>query len=56
MIKGIVAEIKRQINKNPIVIITGGASRFVKEMFDETYIFDDLLLLKGLLNIYKKNN
>ena len=56
MIKGIVAEIKKQINKDPIVIITGGASRFVKEMFDETYIFDDLLLLKGLLNIYKKNN
>lgn len=56
MVKGIVEEIKRQTNNNPVVIITGGASRFVKEMFDDNYIFDDLLLLKGLLVIYNKNN
>lgn len=56
MIKGIVEEIKKQNKVNPKVIITGGASRFVKEMFDDTFIFDDLLLLKGLLKIYKKNN
>ena len=56
MIKGIVEEIKKQSKKEPIVIITGGASRFVKEMFDNNYIFDDLLLLKGLLEIYKRNN
>ncbi len=56
MIKGIVEEIKKQSKNEPVVIITGGASRFVKEMFDSTYIFDDLLLLKGLLKIYKRNN
>jgi len=55
MIKGIVGEIKKQIKKNPIVIITGGASRFVKDMFDNNYIFDNLLLLKGLSVIYNKN-
>ncbi len=55
MIKGLVNEIKKQINKDPIVIITGGASRFVREMFESNYIFDDLLLLKGLLVIYNKN-
>ncbi len=56
MIKGIVAEIKKQNKINPKIIITGGASRFVKSMFDDSYIFDDLLLLKGLLIIFNKNN
>ena len=55
MIKGIIQEIKKQIGKNPQVIITGGASIFIKEMFEDDYIFDDLLLLKGLLVIYNKN-
>lgn len=55
MIKGLVGEIKRQFNVNPPIIISGGASRFVKEMFDDTYIFDELLLLKGLWKIYNKN-
>ncbi len=56
MIKGIIEEIKKQVKNNPIVIITGGASRFLKDMFDDSYIFDDLLLLKGLYKIYQKNN
>jgi type III pantothenate kinase len=55
MIKGLVEEIKKQFNVNPPVIISGGASRFVKEMFDDTFIFDELLLLKGLYKIYLKN-
>ncbi|MCK5761909.1 MAG: type III pantothenate kinase [Candidatus Izimaplasma sp.] len=56
MIKGIVEEIKKQNKVSPLVIITGGASRFVKQMFDNSYLFDDLLLLKGLFIIYNKNN
>ena len=56
MIKGIIQEIKKQIKKDPIIIISGGTSRFVKNMFDNSYIFDDLLLLKGLSIIYNKNN
>ena len=55
MIKGIIEEIKKQYNNNPPVIISGGASRFVKDMFDDSYIFDELLLLKGLYKIYQKN-
>ncbi len=55
MIKGIVDEIKKQTKRKPVVIISGGASRFVKEMFDENYLFDDFLLLKGLAVIYDKN-
>ncbi len=56
MIKGIVEEIKKQYKTDLKVIVSGGASRFVKDMFDDSYIFDDLLLLKGLYNIYQKNN
>lgn len=56
MVKGIVEEIKRQNNNDYQVIITGGASRFVKELFDDSYVFDDLLLLKGLVSIYSKNS
>jgi len=55
MIKGIVNEIKKQINKDPLIIISGGASRFVKELFNNSYLFDDFLLLKGLAIIYNKN-
>ena len=56
MIKGVVDEIKKQHNCDPKVIITGGTSRFIKELLPSEYIFDELLLLKGLVNIYKKNN
>ena len=56
MIKGIVEEIKKRFKTDLKVIVSGGASRFVKDMFDDSYIFDDLLLLKGLYNIYQKNN
>ncbi|MBN2605415.1 MAG: type III pantothenate kinase [Bacilli bacterium] len=55
MIKGIVSEIKKIYNPNAMVIITGGASRFIKELFDDSYIFDEYLILKGLVEIYQKN-
>lgn len=55
MIKGIIKEIKKQHNCDFQVIITGGASRFIKDLFDSTYVFDDLLILKGLVSIYQKN-
>lgn len=56
MIKGIVEHIKMENKVNPVVIITGGASRFLKDVMPKEYIFDDSLLIKGLLEIYKKNN
>ena len=56
MIKGMVDKIKSEYKTEPKVIITGGASRFVKDTLKEyDFIFDDLLLLKGLLVIYNKN-
>ncbi len=56
MIKGIINEIRKVSKKELEVVISGGASRFVKELFEEKVIFDDLLLLKGLIGIYIKNN
>lgn len=55
-IKGIVEEIKQEFKEDAKVIVTGGTSRFVKGLLPSDYIFDDKLLLKGLLHIYKKNN
>ncbi len=56
MIKGMIEKIEETYSVEPKVIITGGASRFVKELLkSEGYIFDDYLLLKGLLVIYNKN-
>lgn len=56
MIKGMINKIRTEYKTDPTVIITGGASRFVKDMFkEENFFFDDLLLLKGLLVIYNKN-
>jgi len=56
MIKGITTKIKEESNKDLQVIISGGASRFIKDLCEDSYIFDDLLLLKGLIGIYKKNS
>lgn len=55
MIEGIIEEIKKQYKQNITVVITGGTSRFVKEILPKDYYIDELLLLKGLVNIYKKN-
>lgn len=56
MVEGIINEIKSELKIDPVVIITGGASRFVKDLLPTSYKFDDLLILKGLVNIYRKNH
>ncbi len=40
---------------NPFVVITGGASKLIKDNLPESYIYDEHLVLKGLQAIYKKN-
>jgi len=37
------------------VIMTGGAAKLVQSILPKDYLFDDLLILKGLNYIYKKN-
>lgn len=56
MIEGLVKDMKKVHKGNPKVIITGGASRFLKGVLDNEFIMDELLLIKGLQSIYYKNN
>jgi type III pantothenate kinase len=56
MIEGIVSKIKKNYPGNPKVIITGGASRFLESVIEDPDIhFERQLILKGLVEIYKKN-
>lgn len=56
MIEGLVRDMKKVHKKDPLVIITGGASRFMKNVLDKSFVMDELLLIKGLQSIYTKNN
>lgn len=54
-IKGMVDQIKNEFKANPKVIVTGGASRFIRDLLNHETIYDDLLQLKGLVVIHQKN-
>lgn len=55
MLEGMVESLKKGRNKDIPVLLTGGASRFVHELVDPSFVYDDYLLLKGLITIYNKN-
>jgi type III pantothenate kinase len=55
MIQAMAAKIRSEYHTDAPLILTGGASRFVQDLFDETVVFDQHLVLKGLLVIYQKN-
>ena len=55
LIKGEVERLKQENTNDVKVIITGGASRYMKGLLPSDYIFDENLLIKGLLEIYLKN-
>jgi type III pantothenate kinase len=56
MIDGMIKRIKSEINQpNLTVVMTGGHARFIHESCQETIIRDDMLILRGLLTILKKN-
>lgn len=56
-VMGIVEMIKKEYktSQDIPVIMTGGAAKLIQSVLPTDYIFDDLLLLKGLNYIYKKN-
>lgn len=43
-------------NKDAEVIITGGASKLLRNVLPEHYHFDEFLVLKGLIAIFNRNN
>ncbi|MCF7923724.1 MAG: type III pantothenate kinase [Candidatus Izimaplasma sp.] len=57
MVDGMVGRIKTEINNQDLkVIMTGGHARFIHSLCHQDIIRDDLLILKGLLIILKKNS
>lgn len=57
MIDGMIKRIKAEINQPDLtVVMTGGHARFIHESCQETIIRDDILILRGLLTILKKNS
>ena len=56
MIDGILDRMEEELGTTPSVVATGGLSRFVVPLCRHKIIYDDALLLKGLLILYEKNN
>ena len=55
MIDGILDRMEKELGETPTVIATGGLARFITPLCRHEIIFDDALLLKGLLILYRKN-
>lgn len=56
MIEGMVARIKEEVKEDFNIILTGGLSKLLQEHLRLNLVRDSRLVLKGLLNIYNKNN
>ena len=55
MIDGILEHMEEELGDPATIIATGGLSRFVVPLCKHKIIYDDALLLKGLMIIYEKN-
>lgn len=55
MIKGVAEQIRKEYKTDARLIVTGGASRFIKDLLDYDVTYDEHLVLKGLQVIYKRN-
>lgn len=55
MIDGLIDRINEEINEKATVILTGGLANFVAPHCKKNIIFDNYLLIKGLLLIYKNS-
>ena len=55
MIQAMAEQIRKEYRTDAKLIVTGGAARFVEDLFDYDVIYDEHLVLKGLLVIYEKN-
>lgn len=55
MIDGIIDRMEEELGQPATLVATGGLSRFVTPLCRHKIIYDDALLLKGLLILYEKN-
>lgn len=55
MIDGIIDRMEAELGQPATVVATGGLARFITPLCRHKIIWDDALLLKGLLILYRKN-
>ncbi len=55
MIDGIIDRMEAEIGEKPSIVATGGLSRFVVPLCRHEIIYDEQLLMKGLMILYEKN-
>ncbi|MDE7193093.1 MAG: type III pantothenate kinase, partial [Oscillospiraceae bacterium] len=55
MVDGMIEHFEREIGEKCTVIATGGFSSIIKPLCKKEFILDTSLIMKGLLEIYKKN-
>ena len=56
MLDGILSRMEKELGSKATIVATGGLARFVTPLCSHQIEFDDLLLLKGLLILYRKNS
>lgn len=56
MLDGILDRMIGELGENAAIIATGGLSRFITPLCRHTIIYEEDLMLKGLLALYNKNN
>ena len=54
MLDGILSRMEKELGSKATIVATGGLARFVTPLCSHQIEFDDLLLLKGLLILYRK--
>ena len=55
-IDGILDRMEKELGEPPTVLATGGLSRFIVPLCRHKIVYDEALLLKGLLILYQKNH
>lgn len=56
MVDGLIDRLTLELGYKPTVVVTGGNSRFIIPYCTHEFHYDEYLLLKGMYNIYKRNN
>ena len=56
MLDGIITRMEKELGSKATIVATGGLARFVTPLCSHAIEIDDLLLLKGLLILYRKNS
>lgn len=55
MVNGLTRKINQELGGNAELILTGGHAPLIRQLIDPSFIYDETVLLDGLLAIYQKN-